>query len=182
VSTWVIVALSVLAVWLGVLTLVMLLVIRQVGMLTVQLAVPRVSLDSDGLEVGSPLPEAVVAKIPQIATARAYLIHISATCTPCRTLVEDLSARPLSSDAPLVVLLSGAAELADGLAAQLPADIRVIRDPDATEITHALQLRSTPFIIAVEERKVHEKAYLHSAQHLAELVTTQTAVPLTAVS
>jgi hypothetical protein len=172
----------VLALWLGVLTLVMLLVIRQVGMLTVQLAVPRVSLDSDGLEIGSPIPEAIVAKIPQTAVARAYLVHISATCTPCRALVEDLSARPIRSDAPLVVLLSGPAELADGLAGLLPAEIRVIRDPDATEIARTLQLRSTPFIIAVEQQKVYQKAYLQSAQHLAELVTVQAAIPLTAVS
>ena len=60
-SALAIVALVLACVWLGVLTFVVVLLVRQVGLLTVRLsmATQAISLDDDGPEVGSILPEDV---------------------------------------------------------------------------------------------------------------------------
>jgi hypothetical protein len=104
------------AVWLGILTLVIVLTIRQIGIMTVQLSLAEsgFSLDKDGPEVGSPVPNNVVATLPQIAAEPTTILLVSATCTPCRTLAEDLQKYHFYS--PVITLLTGRQELADGLA------------------------------------------------------------------
>src|SRR5919205_3143369 len=85
-------ALVLVCIWLGVLTLVVVLLVRQIGLLTVRLSVASqaFSLDDDGPEVGIDLPEEVTSVLPELKEGRAYLLLISAGCTPCRELVADL--------------------------------------------------------------------------------------------
>jgi len=60
-SALAIAALVLVCVWLGVLTLVVVLLVRQIGLLTVRLSVAdrALSVDNDGPEVGSSVPEDV---------------------------------------------------------------------------------------------------------------------------
>ncbi len=91
-SALAIAALVLVCIWLGVLTLVVVLLVRQIGLLTVRLSVASqaFSLDDDGPEVGIDLPEEVTSVLPELKEGRAYLLLISAGCTPCRELVADL--------------------------------------------------------------------------------------------
>jgi len=89
-SSLTIAALVLVCAWLGVLTFVVMLLVRQVGLLTVRvtMATQAMSLDDDGPDIGSSLPEDVAELMPE--RERAYLLLISAGCEPCRELVAEL--------------------------------------------------------------------------------------------
>jgi hypothetical protein len=157
-------------VWLGVLTLVIVLIVRQIGVLTVQLSAagPSFSVDEDGPEVNSPVPAEVIATLPQVNSERATILFISATCTPCRTLVADL--QKYRFDSQVTALVAGRQELADGLIKMLSPSVNVVRDPAASQVAEAFNIHSTPFALMVEEETVKMKTYVRSADHFLALV------------
>jgi hypothetical protein len=160
-SALLIAALVLACVWLGVLTLVVVLLVRQIGLLTVRLSVAgeATPLDDDGPEIGSSVPEDVAAVLPDQAEEHAYLLLVSSTCLPCWELVADLGERRFEQN--IVALVPGHGEKAGELAALLPSSMRVVLDPEATRLAGALQLESTPFVLEVEHSTVTRKAYLH---------------------
>ena len=161
-SALAIAALVLVCIWLGVLTLVVVLLVRQIGLLTVRLSVASqaISLDDDGPEVGSSLPEEVTSALPELKEEeRAYLLLISAGCMPCRELVADLGGHHFEQK--VVALVPGREEQAREMAALLPSDIQVVLDPKAVALAGALELESTPFALELERGMVTGKAYLH---------------------
>ena len=161
-SALAIAALVLVCIWLGVLTLVVVLLVRQIGLLTVRLSVASqaFSLDNDGPEVGSSIPEEVTSVVPELMEERAFLLLISSSCTPCRELVSDLQgARHFEQK--VVALVPGHEEPAREMAALLPSGIRVVLDPDAARLAEALELESTPFALEVERGTVARKTFLH---------------------
>jgi hypothetical protein len=168
-SALAIAALVLVCIWLGILTLVVVLLVRQVGLLTVRLsaAARTISLDDDGPEVGSSLPEDVAELMPE--EEPAYLMLISAGCDPCRELVAELDGRRFEQS--IVALVPGREEQAGELAALLSSNMRVVLDPEATQLAESLDLESTPFALEVEGGKVTRKAHLYGgASALIEFV------------
>ena len=161
-SALAIAALVLVCIWLGVLTLVVVLLVRQIGLLTVRLSVASqaFSLDNDGPEVGSSLPEEVTSVVPELMEERAFLLLISSSCTPCRELVADLQGGH-SFEQKVVALVPGGEEQAREMAALLPSGIRVMLDPEAARLAEAIDLESTPFALEVERGTVTRKAFLH---------------------
>jgi hypothetical protein len=175
-SALAIVALVLVCAWLGLLTLVVVLLVRQVGLLTVRLSMANrtISLDDDGPEIGSTLPEDVAEVMPQ--EERAYLLLISAGCDPCRELVAELDGRRFEQS--VVALVPGRQEQASRLAALLPPGIRAVADPEATRLAESLDLESTPFALEVERGTVTRKLHLYGgASALIEFVESRS-VPL----
>ncbi len=170
-SALAIAALVLICVWLGVLTLVVVLLVRQIGLLTVRLSVAgeATSLDNDGPEIGSRVPEDVAVVLPDQSEEHAYLLLISSTCLPCWELATDLGEHRFEQN--IVALVPGHEERAGELAALLPSSMRVVLDPEATRLAGALQLQSTPFALEIERGAVTRKAYLHEgAADLIEFV------------
>jgi hypothetical protein len=168
-SALAIAALVLVCAWLGVLTFVVMLLVRQVGLLTVRvtMATQAMSLDDDGPDIGSSLPEDVAEVMPE--RERAYLLLISAGCEPCRELVAELDGHRFEQK--MVALVPGYQEQAAELAALLPPDIRVVLDPEATQLTESLDLESTPFALEVENGTVIRKVHLFGgASALVEFV------------
>jgi len=168
-SALAIVALVLVCAWLGVLTFVVVLLVRQVGLLTVRLsmATQAMSLDDDGPEIGSTLPEDVAEVMPD--DEQSYLLLISAGCEPCRELVVELDGHRFEQS--VVALVPGRQEQAGELAALLPPGIRVVVDPEATQLTESLDLESTPFAIEVAGSTVTRKVHLFGgASALLEFV------------
>jgi hypothetical protein len=168
-SALAIAALVLVCIWLGALTLVVVLLVRQIGLLTVRLSVAgqALSVDNDGPEVGSSIPEDVASVLPDLEEERAYLLLISAGCTPCRELVADLGERPFEQD--IVALVPGDEGQAGELASLLPSGIRAVLDPEASGVAEALRLESTPFVLEVERGTVTRKAYLYEGA--SDLIT-----------
>jgi hypothetical protein len=168
-SALAIAALVLVCAWLGVLTFVVMLLVRQVGLLTVRLtmATQAMSLDDDGPEVGSSLPEDVAEVMPE--QERAYLLLISADCDPCRELVAELDGHRFEQK--VVALVPGRQEQAAELAALLPPDIKIVLDPEATDLAESLDLESTPFALEIESGTVTRKVHLYGgASALFEFV------------
>ena len=161
-SALAIAALVLVCIWLGVLTLVVVLLVRQIGLLTVRLSVASqaFSLDNDGPEVGSSLPEEVTSVVPELMEERAFLLLISSSCTPCRELVADLQGEH-QFEQKIVALVPGHEEPAREMAALLPSGIRVVLDPDAARLAEAIDLESTPFALEVDRGTVARKTFLH---------------------
>jgi hypothetical protein len=160
-SALAITALVLVCAWLGILTLVVVLLVRQIGLLTVRLSVASqaLSLDDDGPEVGSSVPEDVASVLATSEEEKAYLLLISAGCMPCRELVSDLGEHRFEQN--IVALVPGREELATELAALLPHGVRAVLDPEATRLAEVLKLESTPFALEVERGTVTRKAFLH---------------------
>jgi hypothetical protein len=156
-----ILALVLACVWLGILTLVVVLLVRQIGLLTVRLSVAdqTPSLDHDGPEVGSEVPENVVTLLPELKEEQlTYLLLASATCGSCREVIADIEGHYFEQQ--VTVLMPGPEKLANELSALLPSGVRAVLDPEAITVAEALEIQTTPFAVEVEGGTVKRKAYL----------------------
>lgn len=167
-------ALAAVAGWLSILSIVLLLTVRQIALLTERLdkAGTSTSLDRDGIDIGVVVPDKVIAALPQLADGRTYLLLLSSICGPCREMATALGRHAFEDD--IVALVPGPAELAETLIAELPSTVLAIADPVATDVASHLQLESTPFAFAIEGGRVTGKAYLHSDDDFLDLLTFQT--------
>lgn len=165
------IALVFVAAWLGILTLVVVLMIRQIGLLTVRLRLTGSTFDvsADGLGIGEVVPEEISSKLPVIGGLPTYVLLISPTCNQCRELATELRGR-LGDLRNIVALVPGLAEPADSLAAMLPSEVQAIRDPEASRFAKLLGIRSTPFAIEITHGLVTGKAYIHGTADLLDLV------------
>lgn len=175
-------ALALVGAWLGMLTLLLILAIRQIGLLTVRLDPPRPQPGSqslhevvnDGLKIGMEVPAEVTTAVPECVSGHAYLLLISSICTPCRELVVELQRRRFTPADPMVALVPGRPEAADGVIAMLPTGIRAIRDPAAGVLAQEhLRLRSTPFALLIEDGVLVGKAFLHTVDDLVRFINAR---------
>jgi hypothetical protein len=165
------VALSVAALWLTVLTIVSILLIRQIALLTVRLEQNGESFNpqADGPTIGDGVPQEVLKMLPKVSTEPVYLVSVSATCTSCRELLGDLRRRSLPGD-QVAIFLSGPSGAAEAASELIPPRFQVIRDEDA-KIASALHITSTPFAVAIQNEVVVAKTYLFGVDDLVDLVS-----------
>jgi len=156
-------------VWLSVLSLLVILLIRQLGLVTVRLDANTFSLEKDGPEVGSLIPAEVVEKVPRLGEGGlTYVLTLGATCTPCRELVDSLRGAEL--DEEMIALLGGAPEVNNKIAAMLPPTFPIVQDPLAHQAASALSIQSTPFVIEVLDSVVTGRAYIRDLDELNSLI------------
>jgi len=164
--------------WLATLTVGTLLCIHQLTIVTKRLdlvAGPPAPGDS-GLAIGMPIPPAVVELLAPETPEGALLLLMSATCGPCRVVAEELRQNDLGL--PTVVLLPGRPDAASEIAALLPATVEVVRDPQATELSNALQITLTPFALAVKEGWVVGKSYVNHLEDMRRLADAMAEVDI----
>lgn len=156
--------------WLLVLSLVTILVIRQIALISVRLDqnMQTVVPEEDGLDVGSEVPSEIRLLIPELDDTLHYVMLISATCETCRELAPKF--KGLGLDIPVTVLVPGNSVAARELAAELPSEWRVLYDPLATDVANRLGITLTPFMIQVQWSIVNGKAYLHSEDDLVSFI------------
>jgi hypothetical protein len=160
-----------LSAWVAALTLVVVLLVRQIAILTLRLDAGQTQFApaDDGLDVGTVLSEEVIEAMPELRDPLSYLLVLSASCNPCRELAEDL--RGWEFEVPVVALVAGREELASGIAGLMPSSVRTVTDPEASDLAREhLSIVSAPFALQVEGGMITGKAYLHSSAHLAELI------------
>jgi hypothetical protein len=167
------VALVLVAVWLALLTLVVVLLVRQLGLIVARLEddPSAFSLANDGPPIGDELPGEVATALPSVNGGPSYLMLMSATCGPCRRLATDLQDTLLG--VPVTALVPGREELAASLIELLPAEIHVVRDPEASELAERLGIRSSPFGVALDGATVSGKSYLNRVADLMRLIHSQ---------
>lgn len=156
--------------WLAILSLGTLLLIRQVGVLTVQLEIAsrRFPPSNDGLGIGIAVPDDVLSGLPELGTGLHYILGLSSTCDPCRALVEGLSSLDLPRS--VFAFLSGPSQPAEGFVALLPENVHVIRDPEAGAFLGSLEIHTTPFAIEVDDGVISGNSVLSGPVDLLRLV------------
>ncbi len=160
-------ALCGLAIWLAVLSFVILLVTRQIGLITVRLSLlaPHAPVGEEGPELGSSVPPEVRALGDDDGVV---LLLLSGTCGDCRALAARLRGRELATRT--VALVAGQRPLAEAVADMLPNGIDVRFDPEATRIAEMLRLEMVPFGIRIDAGTVSMKAYLHGPEDVWQLM------------
>ncbi len=165
------IALIAMLAWLSGLTLVALLLVRQLGLITLRLdsgSVGSSVISREGPNVGTELPLAVLDRVPRLRVGLNYLLLISPTCVPCHELAPKLE--NVSVDALVIALVPGSSKLADPFVQLLPPGYDIVRDPVATEVANALELDRTPFSVEIEDGIVTGRAHLFTASDFHRLV------------
>lgn len=150
--------------WLLVLTFIVVLVVRQVGLVTVRLShiAPYTPPDESGPPIGSPVPQRLTKLFPGGSVANVLLL--SATCSPCRDLASSLSSESLTT--PTVALVSGRPKPAREVASMLPSSVETHLDPLAAEVAEELGIEMVPFGIRIRNDRIENKAYLNRPEDL----------------
>jgi hypothetical protein len=155
------------AAWLGVLSLVALLCVRQIAILTVRADnAVAIVMDEDGLPLGVEVPAEVTEAVPD-ARRNAIVVLMSATCGPCREVAATMDG--LAVPDPITVLLTGDSEQRDVVQALLPPGVATLADPLAARLAGHLKIRSSPFAMRLAEGTVVAKAYLSESRTLERL-------------
>ena len=153
------------AIWMGVLSLVVVLLVRQVGLLTVRLDREREEEAPvmEGIPLGEALPPDVAAALPAMNGTPTYLLLLGGRCPPCQQLALGLQDE--SPEQPLVAVISGD-EGGDAIAELLEPHAQVIREPRASAIADGLGVATTPFALEVVGGEVVGKAVVRGTEHL----------------
>jgi hypothetical protein len=155
-------ALTLVAAWIGVLSVVIALLVRQVALLTKQVD-PRHSLD--GLTVGRRIPRPLADLLPD---SSGSVLVLGSGCAPCLELVNDL--RDVDIEHPVVAVIEGEPALAAVLAEKLPSGMRRVTGEEADRAYAALDLQTTPFIFSVDRRQIVFKTPLKGAEDFLSLL------------
>lgn len=161
-------ALVVATLWLVALTVAVVLVIRQIGLLTIRLtySAPHGVADEHGPAIGSSVPETAASLLGLNGDSRA-LVFLSSTCNPCREFASQASSDHLGEDT--TVLISGNPELARGVAALLPRGTKPVLDPTSQEVASAFGVGMVPFALYLSGGRVRAKTYLNDPDELIKL-------------
>jgi hypothetical protein len=162
-SSLVVAALVVASVWLLILTVGLLLCIRQLGALMVRtelIARGAGGAQAHGAAVGFELSEDLLRSAPMLREGRRVVLLLSATCATCEQLIEEFAAvgPPVTLSLPeeLVVLLvqdDGGERGNEAVQAMTPY-ATVLRGPEATQIARGLRLANLPSAIYVQDRRI----------------------------
>lgn len=163
-------ALVIVAVWLAALSLVLLLVVRQMGLMTVRLsfAAPHRPADDAGLDIGTVVPDDIAGLVGGENGFSRTLLFLSATCATCRSIASSLTPSDISDDA--TILIAGERGRAEGIDRLLPDGGRRLFEPQASRISIGLSVDTVPFGLRIEHGVIASKAYLNSRADLARLV------------
>lgn len=156
--------------WLALLSVVSLLLVRQVGLLTVRLDRERSASSpvNDGLQIGEALPERVAKILDLKGGSAGYLLVLGAICSPCRELANDLRGHQLA--VPVTALISGRAEAGEALGELLPAGVGVVQDTPAADLAGDLRIETTPFAFEVTDGRITGKAVVRGATHFMSFI------------
>ncbi len=160
-------ALIVVSIWLAVLSFIVLLLVRQLGLIAVGLSEGQ-SQPEDGLPVGNPVPGDVKGSLPTLDRDLAYLLFVSPRCSSCAALLEEMTTRIFPAS-EVYAIMPGVDEQHD-FRKRVPASFLQVIDPDATAIGRSLKVRSTPYALQVENGIVTGKAVIQDADDLERLI------------
>lgn len=171
-SAFGITALVLAALWLAAASLAILVLIRQVALLTLRLDRIEEGPALDGISVGSLVPETVMAALTASNAEQLHVLVLSATCGPCRELADELAKDPPTQS--VIALIGGEREPAAAIGERLPGQVRVVLDPEASQVIDSLDLKTSPFLFTFEGGKVTDKASVRNGAHLLALLDRPT--------
>jgi hypothetical protein len=155
----------VLSVWLLILTAVVVLLARQLAIVSFRIIrsdqFNSVDVGEDGPELGTEISQSWLTRLG--IEDGGTVVVLSATCVTCREVVDGLEGlEPVSH---LVFLLSGAGEIADSMRDRLSRvpDVSVVQDRMAETFAEEFSIKSVPFALTVNDGHVVSKGYVYNA-------------------
>jgi hypothetical protein len=166
-------ALVTVAAWLAILSIAVLLCVRQLGVLTVgsRPVSGETQMVGDGLEIGRRVPPDVRSVVPGLDQLK-YLLFVETGCAACRQLIAELADSDI--DASFVAIIQGSRRV-DELASLLPARTAVVRDPDAAQVFERMEVELTPTVLEIERGFVTGKGVLRGLYDLVSLLEARAA-------
>jgi hypothetical protein len=163
------VAVVLLAVWLGAISIALLATVRQVALLTLRLDREDKARELDGLSIGSSVPAEVASVLPNGTHERTFLLLLEAECGPCRELVDGIHGQEFEER--VVAVIVGEQSRAQALAERLPPSFSPVLGDEATAALKSLDVATSPFLFLVEGDAVAGKNGPRNAAHFRTLVT-----------
>lgn len=151
-------------IWLSVLTLLFLVLVRQVGLVTAwaRRSASAATIGDDGIEIGVDVPAPAVEVAPQLEDEFAYLLFLAGNCQPCREFADDAGnseeVAQIQNSARVVATVQGGGAQADEVARMLPGWMDVVQEPGAAKIAKSFEVQATPMIYEVSGGKVTGRA------------------------
>lgn len=162
------IALVTTAVWMCLLTMVMMIVIRHVGLLTLRIQAGHISA-GDGLLIGDRVPVDAIDVAPDLDKDLRYLVFLSENCGACHELAPQLDQVPNTTK--LIALVVGEDERrTETLQKKLPAMIRSIEGESARRVSDAFRVHQTPQALQVENGIIVGRATLRTIDDLGQLI------------
>lgn len=152
------------AVWLAALTVMVLAMVRQVGLLTswAQNSHDVGTAAEAGLDVGAELPASVGQIQPDLKSGLAYVVFLDGNCQPCREFAVEAGRATELKDPPgsfpILAAITGTDREADEIARSLPSWFGVVTGEDAASLTDGFEVRSTPYVYEVDGNAVTGRA------------------------
>lgn len=154
-------ALAAVAIWLAVLTVLALLILRQVGLLTAWMQQRSPILD-DGLDAGTPVPEEALEVMPELKAGVGYVLFLAGNCGPCREFAFETGRSETISgyreNAAFLAAVAGEGKQVDEIVELLPSWVRVVRGSAAEAIRDDFLVKATPAVYEVEFGNVTGRA------------------------
>jgi hypothetical protein len=152
-----IVALSMGAAWLAVLSIIVMVSLRQVGILTAWMMQRKVPAEG-GLDIGAPIPIQSLDSMPELGHGLGYALFLSGNCVPCQDLASSLESSDeilgLRDKHPVFAVLRGKGNQVEDVARVLPEWVKIVRDPAASSIHEEFKITATPSIAEVDAGKL----------------------------
>jgi hypothetical protein len=149
------------AAWLSLLTLSILMLVRQVGLLTAWMQ-QRAPAGEGGLDIGQEVPERALRLFPGVRERLGYVLFLAGDCQPCREFAlaagHSEEVANLRATRPIAAAVTGDDAKADEVARMLPGWITVFRAEDARVLEESFDVRATPVVYEVERSKVTGRA------------------------
>ncbi|MDQ3936003.1 MAG: hypothetical protein M3340_15385 [Actinomycetota bacterium] len=161
-----------LGVWMATLSLCVALCVRQVGLLTVRVQAGAGAAEElrDGLEIGQQVPGVVQRALPSDGGV-TYVLAMEAGCVACRQLADQL--RDVEVDARIVAFVQGTDAGAGVIAELLEKVATVVRDPDARDLTAALEIELTPTVLELDRGFVTGKGVIRDVDDVVSLINAR---------
>jgi hypothetical protein len=161
-------ALIIAGVWLGALTLAVLALVRQLGLL-LAFTRHRGQAMSTGstIELGSAIPSIAYELGTVSREAWTYLVFTDGHCAACQAFLADLDRELVPQGTTIVV--GGTGDAAAALTRAAPAGIRVLEEPAATRLREAFAVTVTPVALKLGDGVVLGRALVRHGADLSAL-------------
>jgi hypothetical protein len=153
------------AVWLGVLTFLVVLLVRQLSLITAwaqEQGPGSGSGSAEGIEIGAEVPESALDVLPPLRAGLSYVVFLAGNCQPCRELALEASRSPdfaaLRDEVPVAAVVRGSGAPSDEIERLLPSWVQVVRGDEAELLTRSFEVAQTPSVMEVERGNVTGRA------------------------
>ncbi len=154
-------ALVAVGIWMLLLSLAVVLLVRQVSLIS-KWAQEQDSSNQDGLPIGSPVPEEALGLVPEADDELAYVWFLGGDCQPCREFAVEAARTEeiiaMRDSTTIVAAVTGTDDQANDFTQLLPEWIRVVRGDNAVALNKHFEIVQTPTVYEVERGNVTGRA------------------------